>query len=147
MILLLVGAALLGLETILPGLIAGIIGAICVGAGVVLAYMDFGARTGNVVLFITLAGLITGGLLYVKYFPNSRAAKLFASERAIGNVDAERTDLLGQNGTALTNLRPSGMATIAGKRVDVVTEGGMIERGANVKVVAVEGLRTVVRAV
>ena len=44
-------------------------------------------------------------------------------------IGVERTDLLGQSGTALTNLRPSGTATIAGRRVDVVTEGGMIERG------------------
>jgi len=30
--------------------------------------------------------------------------------------------------------------------VDVVTEGGMIERGTAVRVIAVEGLRVVVRA-
>ena len=38
------------------------------------------------------------------------------------------------------------MAVIGGHRVDVVTEGGMIERGAEVKVVGTEGLRVVVRA-
>jgi membrane-bound serine protease (ClpP class) len=51
------------------------------------------------------------------------------------------------SGTALTNLRPSGTALIDGKRVDVVTNGSMIERGAEVKVIAVEGARVVVRAV
>jgi membrane-bound serine protease (ClpP class) len=44
-------------------------------------------------------------------------------------------------------LRPSGTANINGQRVDVVTEGGLIERGTAVKVVAVEGSRIVVRAV
>jgi membrane-bound ClpP family serine protease len=38
------------------------------------------------------------------------------------------------------------MALIDGHRVDVVTEGGMIEKGAAIKVVATEGMRTVVRA-
>jgi membrane-bound ClpP family serine protease len=44
-------------------------------------------------------------------------------------------------------LRPSGTASINGRRVDVVTEGGLIERGTAVKVVAVEGARIVVREV
>ncbi len=50
-------------------------------------------------------------------------------------------------GPALTQLRPSGVALINGQRVDVVTEGGLIERGAAVKVVTVEGARIVVREV
>jgi membrane-bound serine protease (ClpP class) len=47
---------------------------------------------------------------------------------------------------AQSNLRPSGLALIDGKRIDVVTEGPMIERGTPVKVVAVEGMRVVVRS-
>jgi len=137
----------MALETVLPGLIAGIVGFICIAIGVVLAYLDLGVRTGNLVLLITLAGLVAGWALYLKYFPQSRAAKLIVSQRTIGNIDAEQTALLNQTGTALTNLRPSGMASINGHRVDVVTEGGMIEQGATVKVVAIEGMRTVVRAV
>jgi membrane-bound serine protease (ClpP class) len=146
-ILLLVGAALLALETVLPGLIAGSIGMICLIAGVVTAYSEFGARGGNLVLTITLVGLLIGWLLYLKYFPESRIARLFISQRTIGNVAAEQTALLGQTGKALTVLRPSGTALINGRRVDVVTEGGLIEPGTPVKVVAVEGIRTVVRAV
>jgi membrane-bound serine protease (ClpP class) len=58
----------------------------------------------------------------------------------------DRPELLNGIGTAVTQLRPSGVATINGQRVDVVTEGGLIERGTPVKVVAVEGSRIVVRA-
>ena len=54
--------------------------------------------------------------------------------------------MLHQTGAALTLLRPSGTAVINGHRVDVVTEGAMIERNAPVQVVAVEGMRVVVRA-
>ena len=145
-ILLLAGAVLLVLETVLPGLIAGIVGFVCLVTGVVVAYTDHGVPTGNFVLILTGAGLIVGWLLYLKFFPGSRAARLFISERSIGDVDAEQTSLIGQSGTALTNLRPSGTASINGHRVDVVTEGDLIESGTPVKVVAVEGLRTVVRA-
>jgi membrane-bound serine protease (ClpP class) len=146
-LLLIAGAVLLALETVLPGLIAGSVGMIALVAAVVIAYSEFGARTGNLVLLITVSGLIAGSLVYVKYFPESRFARVFVSDRVIGTVGAEQTGLLNQTGTALTNLRPSGMAQIGGRRVDVVTEGGMIEKGTAIKVVAIEGLRTVVRAV
>ena len=38
-------------------------------------------------------------------------------------------------------------ALINGKRVDVITEGSHIERGTPVIVVALEGMRVVVRAI
>jgi membrane-bound serine protease (ClpP class) len=44
-------------------------------------------------------------------------------------------------------LRPAGVALVNGRRVDVVTEGGLIAAGARVKVVAIEGNRVVVRRV
>lgn len=46
---------------------------------------------------------------------------------------------------ALSDLRPSGIASIAGQRVDVVTEGEHIEAGDPVEVVLDEGYRRVVR--
>ena len=58
-----------------------------------------------------------------------------------------RPELLHRTGVAITQLRPSGTAFINGKRVDVVTEGGLIDQGASLKVVAAEGLRVVVREV
>lgn len=146
-VLLIVGASLLLLETILPGMIAGAIGGVCLFAAVVMAYVDFGPRTGTNVLLGVMAGLVLGSLAWIKFFPGSRMAKAFISHRSIGDTGAEQPSLLNQTGAALTTLRPSGTALINGHRVDVVSEGGMIERGTAVKVVAVEGLRTVVRAV
>ncbi len=144
--LLLVGAALLLLETVLPGLIAGVIGFGCLVAGVVVGYLNFDTRTGNLILACVLVGLIGGTLCWMKFFPESRVAKVFISQRTVGDIGTERPELLNQTGTAFTNLRPSGTAVLDGKRVDVVTEGQMIERGTPVKVVAIEGMRVVVRA-
>ena len=145
--LLVVGAVLLLLETVLPGMIAGIAGVICLVAGVVSAYDQFGAATGNVVLFWTLIGLLIGTVLWFRYFPQSRAGQIFVAKGVSGDNGVGRDELVGQSGTALTNLRPSGTAVINGQRVDVVTEGNLIESGTAVKVVAVEGLRVVVRAI
>ncbi|MFZ3102022.1 MAG: NfeD family protein [Desulfitobacteriaceae bacterium] len=54
-------------------------------------------------------------------------------------------DYIGKQGIALTQLRPAGTADFQGERVDVVTEGGFIKAGSQVKVIAVEGVRIVVR--
>src|SRR4051812_17347850 len=139
------GAVLLLLETVLPGLIAGAIGLICLVAAVIAAYANLGAQTGSYVLIGVVVGLITGTMLWLKYFPHTRFAKAFTSESTVGQIDTERPELLNQTGSAITPLRPSGTALINGKRVDVVTEGSMIERNAPIKVVAVEGMRVVVR--
>jgi len=144
--LILAGAALLLLETILPGMIAGIVGFTCLAAGVVVAYVNFGPHTGNLVLFSVVVGMIALTLCWMKYFPETRFARMFISDRTSGDVGAEKPELLNQTGSALTTLRPSGAAVINGRRVDVVTEGSLIERGTPVKVVAVEGIRVVVRA-
>ncbi|MDZ4347595.1 MAG: NfeD family protein [Candidatus Binatia bacterium] len=52
---------------------------------------------------------------------------------------------LGKTGTALSPLRPAGIAEIEGERVDVVSEGDLIEAGAPVVVTGVDGNRIVVR--
>jgi len=54
-------------------------------------------------------------------------------------------DYIGKQGIALTQLRPAGTADFQGERMDVVTEGGFIKVGSKVKVIAVEGVRIVVR--
>ena len=145
--LILVGAALLLLETVLPGMIAGIVGFACLVAGVVMAYLNFDGRTANLVLLTVVVGVIAGALVWFKFFPDSRFAKIFISERTVGDIGTEKPELLDQTGKALTHLRPSGMAVITGKRIDVVTEGPFIEPGTAVKVVAVEGMRVIVRSV
>lgn len=142
--LLVIGTVLILLETVLPGMIAGLIGFGCLVAGVVVAY-SFGASTGNLVLMGVLAGLTVLGLLWIRFFPDSRFGRMFVTHRTTGSLGVERPELVARTGTALTNLRPSGTALIDGRRVDVVTEGTLIERGTPIRVVAVEGLRVVVR--
>jgi membrane-bound serine protease (ClpP class) len=143
--LLVAGALLLLLETVLPGMIAGVIGLLCLVAGVIQAYIVFGPQTGSYVLGGVVVGLMGGTFVWVKFFPNTRAAKMFTSHSTVGDIHTDRPELLHQSGTAVTPLRPSGTALINGRRVDVVTEGGMVARNTPIKVVAIEGIRVVVR--
>jgi len=143
--LLLVGAALLLLETLLPGWIAGLVGLGCLLSAIYLAYTQHGSQTGHWVTGTVVLGLIAGTLAWMKYFPDSRLAKRFISHGSVGEIRADKPELLNQTGTALTPLRPSGAALINQQRVDVVTEGQMVSRGQPIKVVGIEGMRVVVR--
>lgn len=53
-------------------------------------------------------------------------------------------ELIGQAGTALSALRPSGTVLIEGKRVDVVSDGDFIDKGQDVRVVQVLGSKVIV---
>ena len=145
--LLVLGAVLMFLETLLPGMVSGIVGFMCLVAAVIVAYQEFDVRTGNVVLSGVVVGLALGVFGWLKYFPESAFAKRFISKSATGELGVEKTQLLQCTGVAITQLRPSGAALFNGQRVDVVTEGGLIERGAAIKVTTVEGARVVVREV
>ena len=145
--LLVVGVILLVLETLLPGMIAGVIGLLCLTAGVIASFVSFGPQTGFYVFAGVTVFVIVGTLVWVKVFPHTRMSRQFTSDKTSGEIGTDRPELLHQTGTALTRLRPSGTALINGRRVDVVTEGVMIERDTPIKVLAVEGMRVVVAAI
>lgn len=56
-------------------------------------------------------------------------------------------ELVGREGVARTDLRPSGSAQIGNRRYNVVSEGDFISPGAKVRVIEVRGNRIVVEAV
>ncbi|MCL6584701.1 MAG: ATP-dependent Clp protease proteolytic subunit [bacterium] len=60
---------------------------------------------------------------------------------------ADQIDDLGQEGVALTNLRPAGKAAFGNKKLNVVSEGDFIDQGCAVRIVQIEGNRVVVRKV
>jgi membrane-bound serine protease (ClpP class) len=144
--LLLVGAALMVLEIYLPGLVAGILGFLCIVAGVVAGYYELGAEHGTWLLIGVMAALIVGFFLWIWLFPRTQVGRAFISNQVVGEIKTDRPELVGQRGIAYTQLRPSGTALINGQRVDVVTEGALIPKGTPVRVVTVEGMRVVVRA-
>ena len=60
---------------------------------------------------------------------------------------ADYSHLVGQQGTATTNLMPAGKADIDGQLIDVIADGLPIDRGQAVVVVKARGGRVLVRAV
>lgn len=145
-LLLVVGVVLLFLETFLPGGVAGVVGFLCLLAAVVAGYRHLGPQGGTLLLAAVMAGGVAGVWAWLRYFPESRAAARFISRSASGDTGPDLSALQGVSGHALTQLRPSGVAMLDGRRVDVVAESALIEKGAPVRVVQVEGSRVVVRS-
>lgn len=63
----------------------------------------------------------------------------------VQSQDSEFEHYFNKEGTAVTDLRPAGKATIEGNRIDVVTRGDYIEKGSPIFVVTVEGNQVIVR--
>lgn len=141
-----IGIFLLLVEIFIPGGIAGIFGILCLLAGIGGAFtISVKIGTG---LFLALILLGPVALwLWLKYFPVSPMGKaLILDEDAAEwhGYKQNQCHLVGREGVAHTPLHPSGVALIDGHRVDVVTQGEMIERGAGITVQKVEGNRIVV---
>jgi len=68
-----------------------------------------------------------------------------SSESGVVSQDQDYKMLLDMQGTAVTDLRPAGIAKIDGKRQDVVTEGEYIEKGESIIVTSVTGNQIIVK--
>jgi membrane-bound serine protease (ClpP class) len=166
-VLILIGLVLLAVEAfVIPGFgVAGIAGLLTLCVGLVLALigldLSVSLETGalwmgllRVAASLGMAVLAFLGFLYVA--PQSRfASRLVLKQKVAGGASDAGThapermsgeELMGREGVAVGDLRPSGVARIDDERVDVVTEGDYVVEGSRVKVVEVHGNRVVVRA-
>jgi membrane-bound serine protease (ClpP class) len=158
--ILLLGLGLLALAVevfIIPGFgITGVLGILAIVGSMVLAMIGAAPTSGDVAQALAVLGaslFITAAVTYawIRHLPNSgRFRGLLlqgAVHRSEGFVSApSRKDLLGLDGVAVTDLRPSGTARVGEERLDVVTEGSFIPAGTPVRIVQSDGYRHVVRA-
>ncbi len=158
-----IGAVLLAVEVfVIPGF--GVTGVLGIGAILISLVMAMTHRwPGGPLLpawpdlempLVKVSGAFGGSLVVMMilahFFPKSSLFKKFelraTTSAAEGYTTAASTarSLLGAVGVAETQLRPSGKGRFGEELVDVVTEGDLIERGAAIKITAVEGSRVVV---
>jgi membrane-bound serine protease (ClpP class) len=155
------GILFLGLEIlIVPGFgLFGLVGILAVLGGLYMSLLgsvpttpDF-TQAGMVLTTSALLILVSAWVLVRTLPRSSRFAKsgifLFQrTDRALGYESAEvRADLVGQEGKAITDLRPSGTALFGDERIDVVSESEWITEGTPVRVISAEGYRHIVRSV
>ncbi|MFQ5862859.1 MAG: NfeD family protein [Candidatus Brocadiales bacterium] len=139
-----VGLAAVFAEILIPGMIVGICGAICMIASIYWAYQIGASGTGNIMVAVSIISVPIFILLW--YRLASRTFAVTASEAGF-NPPGEFEKLMGQDGVTLTGLHPTGIANIQGRRVDVVTRGEMVPKGARVKVIEVRGNRVIVKSI
>lgn len=172
-ILVAIGLALIAVElVIIPGFgVAGALGLIAFLAGLYISLIGQGATTGDfvragLVLVASLVMIVLGAAAILTVLPNRRGwggglalqtslprgsglLYRFGGAPATGAESAphEYISMVGRRGVAITVLHPAGVAQIDTQRVDVVSEGGFIDAGTPIVVIADEEYRRVVRAV
>ncbi len=107
---------------------------------------------GFVVSIVVIASVPVFIVTLVKIWPNTWIGKRITIRKAQKSVpggsipDTGKLDkLLGDTGEAITDLRPVGAVMFGDERVDCVSETGQIDKGSQVAVIRVEGVRGVVR--
>ena len=149
-LLFIVGLVMIALEIfVIPGFgVVGVSGIIALVASVILA-----APNVTYGLMMLLAAIVGASIIIVIVMKNKKTRKLWNkitlthTEKGYTSDEGKFEGYLGQEGIAITILRPAGTVEIGGARIDVVTSGEFIEAGAKVKVVVVEGARIVVQAI
>jgi membrane-bound serine protease (ClpP class) len=122
----------------------GILGAVALVVAVFLAFGSpfFFVAVETIATAIVLT--VIGFSLTVRAVPQNAWAHRLALAAAQGPEYVSSGDfgmLRGRAGTASSFLRPAGIASIDGRRVDVLTEGEFIAAGTPIRVARVEGAR------
>lgn len=157
-----IGVILLIIEIfVTPGFgVIGIIGIICIVGSLFLGLVsDFPSvdtdmlyyaaiQLGLAFVFSTVAIIILSRFLpKTKMWSNLILEKNIDASSGYVSYEPEISDLSGEKGKAITDLRPSGTASFGGKKYDVVTSGEYITKGTDIIIVKVEGSKIVVESV
>ncbi len=168
-LLIVLGVVLLAIEImVIPGFgITGILGILCIAVGVVLSFLPFvspqndydsdllSATLRNFFLTLFVAPLaaylvFNYALRHLPFYRNMRlegreAATLEGSAATLGSGLPHTSVRVGDQGAALSVLRPSGKVEIDGKVLDATTSGEYIEAGVRIEVARVAANHVVVR--
>lgn len=154
------GAVLVAVEIfVIPGFgLFGVLGGAGILGGLYMSLVGDATLTADLttagwILSTTVAIILVTGWAILKRLPQSdrlfRSRIFLASstDRDSGFESAlPRPDLVGSEGVAITDLRPSGTGLFEDERLDVVSESEWIEEGTPIRVVSSEGYRHVVRS-
>lgn len=132
---------------LIPGTtVVGIIGFCLTLAGIIMSFRMYGSSTGWMVL--GASAVAAGAILYFSF--RTRSWEWFSLKSKIDSkVNEGALDGLaaGQEGVAVSSLRPSGKADIGGKLIEVNTLGNFVESGTRLRIIRVENNRIIVEPI
>ena len=144
------GVLCVGAEVFLPGGVLGLIGGAAMLAALFFAHKAYD----TIGILIALVSMVVAAFaLYnvaLKLAPKTRLGRsLFLSDTQKGvNVSlGDMEKLVDKEGTALSELRPAGIANINGKRYNVTTQGDFIEQNSKIKIIAFKNNQLIVEKV
>jgi membrane-bound serine protease (ClpP class) len=151
LILFIIGIGLILLEFFISGGIAGGLGFVAMIASFFLAADNVVHMGISLLIAIVATSLISIFLIKVLGKKMNLFNKIILTDSTnteSGYISSKsRLELIGMEGYAATVLRPSGTILIEDERIDAVSEGGYIGKGAKIRVIRVEGARIIVREI
>lgn len=146
-LLFVVGLMLLGVEVFVPGGILGLVGAVALLGGCILAFIEFGVTGG--LLALALAAMLGSLLLYLEFRVLPRTPfgrRLFLRSAVTGRsaADLAAPDLVGRTGEAVTPLAPSGYVRVEGRRYEAYSQSGYLATGTPVRIAGLDNFRLIV---
>ncbi len=145
--LIVLGLAFLAAEIfIIPGFgVAGVLGILFLVGGSTVSWVYFGPLWGAITVALTVMLATAIGVAFFKSKLMKKRLVLDTHLETGGAVESEDLSVyVGKRGVTRSDLRPAGIAEVDDTRLDVVSEGGFIERDENIEVVAVDGPRVIV---
>ena len=137
-----VGLVLMIAEAMMPGVVIGLVG---MGALVISIVYGFGHSSFLGIGQIIVAVVFVPSVFYIGFRRLTLKKSLDVKDGAISFAQ-DYSILVGKTGRSLTPLRPAGIVFIDGRKYDVVTEGEMIDKDTDVKVIRVEGNKVLVKS-
>jgi membrane-bound serine protease (ClpP class) len=135
-----IGLGLIIAESVMPGVIMGLLGTAALIASIVLGFRHHWAMGAGQVLLAVVVGPLA-------VYTGIRRLTLKSTLEGGVSFAQDYGRYVGLEGESQTELRPAGIVEIEGRKVDVVTAGELVEKGKRVRVTKVEGNRIVVRAI
>jgi len=150
-ILFIAGFILIGIEMIIPGFsVPGISGIICLAVGIFLVADSFVEGAIIALIVLALLGAMLAIILGLLSKAKLKSPIILKDEQKkdkgyISSNDLEY--LLGKQGVAITDLRPTGTGDFDGIEFDVISEGKYIPKDTKLVIYKVQGSKLIVKAI
>jgi membrane-bound ClpP family serine protease len=152
-ILLAVGLLLVLLEFLIPsGGILGVMAALAILSGIIMAFNERGPVVGMLfvgVTVVSIPGLLIAGFRILPHTPIGRQliSESPTGDEVISDMATRRNmrEMIGWIGRSTSPMLPSGSIEVEGQTLDAVSQGMAINANTPVKIIDVQGTRIIVR--
>lgn len=148
-ILFVAGFILIGIEMVIPGFsIPGVSGIVCLVVAIFLVSDTFVEGAIIALIIMVLLGIMFAVILGLLSKAKLKSPIILKDEQNKEKGFISSNDLkylLGKQGVAITDLRPSGTADFDGIEFDVISEGKYISKDTRLVIYKVQGSKLIVK--